>query len=127
MTTRQFVILMVICTILCWSGCLLVLFFINPETIGTFGLVLFYLSLFFALTGTLAIFSYLFRFFLTRRYSPAEEITISFRQAMFWSIVMTTALLLQSQRLLSWLNALILVILTTALEYLIITRKKTQT
>ena len=89
MTTKQFVILMLICTIICWGSWLLVLSFINPETTGTFGFSLFYLSLFFALTGTLALLGYLFRWLFTRRYSKSEEATMSFRQALFFAVVIT--------------------------------------
>ena len=124
MTTKQFVILMLVCTILCWGGWLLVLSFINAEATGTFGFMLFYLSLFFALTGTLALVGYLFRWLFTRRYSKSEEVTISFRQAIFFAIVVSSALFLQGNRLLTWLNAILLVILVTAVEFLFISLKK---
>jgi len=124
MTTRQFVVLMLICTILCWGGWALVLLFINPETTGALGFALFYLSFSFALIGTLALIGYGFRWLFTRRYSKSEEVTISFRQAVFLAIVVSGALFLQGQRFLTWLNAVILVILVTMVEFIFISFKQ---
>lgn len=124
MTTKQFVILMVICTFLCWGGWLLVLAFINPETTGIVGFALFYLSLFFALTGTLALLGYLCRWLFTRRYSKSDEVTISFRQAIFFALVVAIALFLQGNRFLTWLNAIILVALVTMIEFMFVSLKK---
>lgn len=124
MTIKQFLWLMLICTILCWSGFLLVLFFINPETTGSLGFVLFYTSLFFALAGTLAILSYFFRLIFTRRYTRTEDVQISFRQAIFFSIVIIGALFLQANNLMTWLNTLLLVMLVTLIEFLVLSLKK---
>ena len=124
MTTKQYVILMLICTVMCWGGWLMVISFINPQTAGFFGLVLFYLSLFFALVGILALAGYLFRWLFTRRYSKSEEVTISFRQAIFFAMVVSGAFFLQGNRLLTWLNALLLVVLVTVIEFLFISLKR---
>lgn len=126
MTSKQFVILMVVCTILCWGSWLLVLTFINPETTSILGFALFYLSLFFALTGALALLGYLFRWLFTRRYSKSEEVTMSFRQAIFFAFIVSIALFLQGNRLLTWVNAIILVALVTMIEFLFISLKKNQ-
>jgi len=124
MSIKQYLILMTSCTLLCWAGWLLVLFFINPDTTSLMGFLMFYLSLFFALTGTLALLSYLFRLIFTRINTKVEKVQISFRQAIFWSIVIVISLLLQSSRLLNWLNTLFLVSLVTFIEFLFISLKK---
>lgn len=100
------------------------LFFINPETTGSLGFVLFYASLFFALTGTLAILSYIFRLIFTRRYTRTEGVQISFRQAIFFSIIIIGALFLQANHLMTWLNTLLLVMLVTLIEFLILSLRK---
>src|SRR3989344_6801179 len=124
MTIKQYLWLMIACTLLCWAGWLLVLFFINPDTTSFMGFLMFYLSLFFSLTGTLALLSYLFRLIFTRINTKVEKVQISFRQAIFWSIVIVISLLLQSSRLLNWLNTLFLVSLVTFIEFLFISLKK---
>ncbi|PIT90347.1 MAG: hypothetical protein COU22_02630, partial [Candidatus Komeilibacteria bacterium CG10_big_fil_rev_8_21_14_0_10_41_13] len=105
---------------------LLVLFFINPETTSSLGFILFYLSLFFALVGSLAIISYLFRLLFRRIYSKSETVQISFRQAVFWGVAVVGALFLQAQGLMTWLNVLLLVMLITIIEFLIVSFKKEQ-
>lgn len=101
----------------------MVVFFINPATTAGIGFALFYLSLGFALIGTLALIGYVFRWLFTRRYSKNEEVVISFRQAIFFALVVTGALYLQGNRFLTWLNAVILVILVTMVEFLFISFK----
>ena len=124
MTIKQYLWLMTICTLVCWAGWLLVLFFINPETTSSLGFILFYLSLFFALVGSLAIISYLFRLLFRRIYSKSETVQISFRQAVFWGVAVVGALFLQAQGLMTWLNVLLLVMLITIIEFLIVSFKK---
>ena len=124
MTIKQYLILMTSCTVLCWGSWLLVLFFINPETAGILGFALFYFSLFFALTGSLALISYFSRAVFTKRYSQTEEVQISFRQAIFWALVTTLAMFLQAHDLLNWLNTILLVMAVTVVEFLILSLKK---
>lgn len=100
------------------------LFFINPQLTSVLGFALLYLSLFFALTGTLSLLGYLFRWLFTRKYSKSDEVTISFRQAVFFALVFTGSLFLQGNRLLTWVNALVLVALVTALEFLFVSLKR---
>ena len=100
-------------TAVCGGAFILVLFFINPETIGTLGFLLFYLSLFFTITGVLSLLGFYARCIFTKKFQEFEQAQISFRQAVFFGIIVSLSLLLQSQQLLSWLNAVILVFLLT--------------
>lgn len=125
MTIRQYLTLMLVCTALCWGGFLTVLFFINPETTGQLGFVMFYASLFFALVGTLALLSYLFRVLFNRIYTRQEKAQVSFRQAVFFGVVIIGSLFLQANNLMTWLNSILLVLLVTFLEFLILSLKKT--
>lgn len=102
----------------------MVLFFINPITTSYTGLALFYASLFFALAGTLAIFSYLARLLFVRHASKTEKVQISFRQAIFFAIVIVGSLFLQANNLMTWLNTVLLVALVTFVEFLILSFKK---
>ena len=124
MTIKQYLILMSVCTVLCWCGFLMVVFFINPEATSGLGFVLFYFSLFFAVAGILAIGSYLCRLFFTRFYSKKESVQVSFRQAVFLALVFTLGLFLQAHHLMTWLNTVLLVLLITLIEFLILSLKK---
>ena len=123
MTIKQYLWLMLICTALCWGGFLMVLFFINPQSAGALGFAMFYASLFFALLGTLALLSYLFRVVFNRIYTKPEKVQVSFRQAVFFSIVIVGSLFLQANNLMTWLNSILLVMLVTFLEFLILSLK----
>ena len=124
MTIKQYLMIMFICTVLCWGGFLMVLFFINPQSAGVLGFAMFYASLFFALLGTLALLSYLFRLIFNRFYTKQEKVQVSFRQAVFFSIVIVGSLFLQANNLMTWLNSILLVLLVTFLEFLILSLKK---
>jgi len=124
MTTKQFIIIMLAVTAVCGGAFALVLFFINPKTTGALGFLLFYLSLFFALTGLLSLLGFYVRCVFTRKFQEFEQAQISFRQAAFFGIIVSVSLLLQSQQLLNWLNAVILVFLLTIIEFFIISLKR---
>lgn len=102
----------------------MVLFFINPKTTSSLGFALFYASSFFAIMGTLAILSYLVRLIFIRKDSKIEKVQISFRQAIFFAIVIVGSLFLQANKLMTWLNTLLLVALVTLVEFLILSLKK---
>ncbi|MBU1036424.1 hypothetical protein KKF32_00120 [Patescibacteria group bacterium] len=124
MNIKQYILLMVIVTIISWGAWLAVLFFINPETTAKFGIFLFYLSLFFAVTGTLSLLGFFIRYIFTKHFPEFEQAQIAFRQALFFAIVIVVTLFLQSHHLLTWLNALLLVFLLICIEFLIISLKK---
>jgi hypothetical protein len=124
MNVRQSVILMVVVTVLSWGGWLAVLFFIDPEATGQTGFFLFYLSIFFALTGTFSLIGFFARYLFTRQFPQFEKLQIAFRQALFFGIIFTSYLYMQANHLLTWLNALVLVFVVTILEFLIISLKK---
>lgn len=124
MTTKQFVILMLIVTIVCGGAFLMVLFFINPETTGILGFLLFYLSLFFGLAGILSLAGFYLRYLFTRKFQEFEQAQTAFRQSVFFGIIVVSSMFLQSHQLLTWLNAIILVFLITVIEFLIISLKK---
>ncbi len=102
----------------------MVLFFINPETTGNFGFILFYLSLFFAISGSLALVGFFCRYLFTKRLPEFEQAQVAFRQALFFGLIIVGALFLQANAMLTWLNALLLVALLTVVEFLIISLKK---
>jgi len=96
MTLRQYLFLMTACTVLSWAAWVLIIFFASPEAGGPAGIVFFYASLGLALTGTNAIVGLLLR----TRWNKAELISrlaaTSFRQAIWFALVIVIALILQS-------------------------------
>jgi len=138
MGIRAYLILMTITTIIAWTGWAMVITNIDPETAGLWGFTFFYLSFFLSLLGSFSIIGYVVRFIWShlaltpgskaRRQKQANvyRVSTAFRQALLWSLAITIALTLQSQRLLVWWLMLLLVVVFALIEFTIIslTREK---
>ena len=105
MTLRQYVVSMVLGTCFSWIAWGLILLTIDPFAASTTGFVLFYVSLFLALLGTLS----LIRFGWYRR-SANNDLPMfrlveqSFRDACFVAAVLVGLLYLRGLSLLHWWN-----------------------
>lgn len=123
MSLRHYLVLMTIGTGLSWCAWLLVLFKIDPFLSGPFGLVSFFLSLFLALVGTLSLFGFLFRKAFSRDHVAFRHVGASFRQALFFSLVVVGALLLRGVDLFTWWSMMFLVAGFAMLELFFLTRE----
>lgn len=120
MSFRGYLLSMASATFVCWGAVALVVTSINPFETGAFGLALFYVSLFLAVVGTLA----LLGISLRARFFPSEpsflRVFISFRQALWFGILVDGALFLAHQSLLTWWTLLLFIALLTVLESLFV-------
>jgi len=102
MTIRAYLWGMRFCTLLALAGLGFVIFFVDPEKDGILGRTLFYISLFFSITGIAT----LFLFWLRRNFSKDEavytNVGVSFRQGMLIALCFCVLLILQSFQLLVW-------------------------
>jgi len=102
MTIRAYLWGMRFCTLLALTGLGFVIFFVDPERDGIPGQTLFYISLFFSITGIAT----LFLFWLRRNFSKDEavyaNVGVSFRQGMLIAFCFCALLILQSFQLLVW-------------------------
>lgn len=124
MSLKKYLFLMVMATILCWAAFAFVLFFINPKTAGTTGLLFFYLSLFLGLLGVFSILGFLSRYFLGRRIVVYHQVKVAFRQGAMLALLLTGSLFLQGQRLLVWWNTLLFIFLLSVIEYFFLTAEE---
>lgn len=120
MTLRLYLLIMAAMTALCWLAFGYIIWTINPAETNGAGFLLFYLSLFFSLIGTAAIVGFLIRFVFLRRELAVNKVKIAFRQSFLFSGFIVAMLFLQSRSLLSWLNAVILIIGLSALEFFLL-------
>lgn len=116
MTLKRYLLMMIVTTLVCWASFVLVLFRIDPSTAGTIGLTLFFVSLFFALWGTLALIGFWIRLLIKRQSIPFEHIGISLRQSLWFAVLVSLSLLLVSQDIYVWWMSLLLVIGMTVAE-----------
>lgn len=88
----------------------LVINFVDPDATGLVGKVLFYLSLFFALSGILN----LFFLWLRRKFMGIEmasmSVGLSFRQGNLLALFAVGLLIMQSFRVLVWWDGLLLLV-----------------
>lgn len=124
MTLFRYILTIIISTAFCWVAFLLVIFRIDPIEAGALGFIFFYFSLALSLVGTLSLIGLLVRRILYPDELMFRQVAISFRQAVFFAILIIGALFLQSQRLLTWWNIIILIAALSILEFLFISFKK---
>lgn len=108
MNLRQYLATMIFSTILCWAAWVFVIINIDPFETGTIGFVFFYVSLLFALIGTisLVVFS-IYRIFGGQEMPLFRHVRMSFRTAVVLSILALVGLYLQSLSVLSLFNTLV--------------------
>ncbi|HOZ36665.1 MAG TPA: hypothetical protein PLR18_02445 [bacterium] len=127
MSLKKYLFLMVFATILCWTAWAFVLFFINPKTAGTTGLIFFYSSLFLGLFGLFSIFGFVIRWLIGQKILAYQRAKTAFRQGAMFALLLTGSLFLQSQRLLVWWNTLLFIFLLSVVEYFFLTVKAKKT
>lgn len=105
MTVRGYLWGMRLSTLVAVAAFGLVACYVNPFRDGILGQTLFYISLFFSITGLAT----LFLFWLRRKFANNEtvylNVGVSFRQGMLVAFAVTLLFLLQSFRLLLWWDA----------------------
>lgn len=124
MDLKKFLLSMSIATLLCWFGFFMVLVFISPQEIGSLTFLLFYLILALAVTGTLTIIGFLLRKLFNRSELAFEHVKVSFRQAIWLSLILIISLYLQSKQLLAWWNAILLVLGLGLIEFFYLGRNE---
>jgi hypothetical protein len=124
MTLRNYLLVMSVLTIICWGIFFFVAGTIDPFSTNWLGFLLFYASLFLALSGLSTLIGFLVRFIILKRELAFNLVKLSFRQSFLFSLFLIVALFLQAGSLLNWLNLLFLIITFSILELFLISRKK---
>ena len=126
MTLRQYLFLMLITTLLCWLGWFSVVSSIDPAMSGSLGYVLFYSALSMALIGSFSMVGLFLRSLLRKEAPVSRHAAISFRQALLLTALMIGSLFLRSRSLLNWWNLLLFVSTLTAMEFFLISMRKSR-
>ena len=123
MSLKKYLILMSFSTLLCWLIWGAVILRIDPEEVGSLGFFLFYLSFLLSLIGSLAILGFLVRIKFSKE-PTFKKVTISFRQAIWFSFLIVFFLSLKGQELLRWWNILLFILFLALLELFFITYRR---
>lgn len=98
-----------ISTLLALAALGAVVMFINPQESGIFGQAVFYLSLLFALSGIFILSLTWLRRITSGEETPFIYIGMSFRQGILLAVIAVILLALQSFRVLTWWDGLLVV------------------
>lgn len=125
MTLKRYLTFIAVGTGISWLAWLLVLLRVSPDQVGGWGIALFFISLFMALWGTFSLLGMVVRFLFLKQEIIYYQVVNSYRQGAFAGLILVLILLLQSLRILSWWNALLLVIGLSVFEYYFLSKQKT--
>lgn len=116
MSIRAHLIGLSISTVLCMVAFVLTIVNTNPTQGGQTALASFYISGFFASLGILTLLGYTLRRYWKGNAIRYGNIQDSFRQAFLFSGFLAAALYLQSLKLVSWWDLLLLIVIVLLLE-----------
>lgn len=119
MIRNPYILSITVATVLGWASWFVVLNKMGPFVPGYLPLVLFYASLFIALTGTFALLVYYLREWLGNKAEGAYFNT-ALREGTLLSIMINTGLIFQRLRVLTWWDALLLLLIIILLEFYVL-------
>jgi hypothetical protein len=117
---------MALTTLVCWVAWGYILWTVNPEVTNWIGFLLFYISLFSALTGTAALIGFIVRFITLKKELAFRSVKEAFRQSFLFSALITVSLILVAKDLFTWLNLFFLIIGLSILEFFLISYNKSK-
>ena len=102
MTIRSYLWGMRFCSLVALAALVSVVYFVNPTSDAVLGQTLFYISLFFSITGIATLFLFWLRRTFSKNKEVQESVGVCFRQGALIAITVCALLILQSFRLLVW-------------------------
>lgn len=108
MNLKQYLATMIFSSLLCWAAWVFVIINVDPYEAGLAGFIFFYVSLLFALIGTISLIVFgIYRLFGMKEMPLFRHVRMSFRTACLLSVLAIVGLYLQSMSVLSFFNALV--------------------
>ena len=124
MTLKKYLMVTALATAVCWTVFLFVSSVINPELTSWLGFLLFYLSLFMAVSGTASLIGFLIRFVDLKHELAFYAVKIAYRQSFLFALFIIAILVLLSQDLFTWLNLFMLIAVFVIAETFMIHAQK---
>jgi len=124
MSLRNYLIIILFCSLVSWAAFVFVLNLVNPEATNFVGFLLFYASLFLSVMSTAAIVGFLFRFVALRREVVSKSVKSAFRQSFLFGFLIIIILIFLSRGLFNWPNVTLMVIGLSVLEFFLLGYEK---
>jgi len=110
-------------TLLCFAAWILVLQNIDQTSTNLLGFLIFYFTLFFALSSFFSLAGFYFRRKIFEDKIEFQQVEIAFRQGMFLAVTFVGLLILQGERRLNIYSAFLFVLVVVAAEFYFIIKK----
>lgn len=123
MTLKQYLLLMGGATAAGYLLLAMVVLFFNPLAAGALAIAFFYLSAAVAIVGTCSVLGLIARMWFTRNTIMYRMVGDSFRQGIWFTVVILGTLALTHAHLLTAVNALLLVIIVALFELYFMSRR----
>lgn len=124
MTLKNYLFVMTTLTAVSWGIFIFVAGMIDPFITNWLGFVLFYASLFLAISGLAALAGFLVRFVFLKKDLAFNLVKIAFRQSFLFALFIISALFLKANHLFNWLNLTLLIMGFSVFELFLISHKK---
>lgn len=115
---------MSIIALICWFGFGFVVSNINPDEAGGMGYALFYGMLFLATVATLSVCGFILRSRLLKGEVAFKQVAVTFRQALWFGVLVVISLWLQARDLLTVWNLLLLIVVLAVVEFFFLSLTK---
>lgn len=117
MNHHKYLAIIGVSALFAWIGWILVITQLSPYANLSIALILFFITLFIALTGTFGVLGFYFRLWLFKNEIFYKHINVSMRQGTFLSLIAVFCLVFQMLRVLTWWSGLLLVGAAVLLEF----------
>lgn len=125
MSLRLYALFMSLGTLICWIAWTLVIRSTDPTTAPWFIFFFFYASLFLALVGTFALLGFLWRIWQHREVVVLlRHVRKTFRQGIFFAMLVTGSVYLKAQDWLSWWSILLFIFVLVIVESLFLSHTR---
>lgn len=122
MTLFRYLFFVSFSSVVSWVAFAIVILGVDPFVSSWTGAGVFYASLWFALSGTLALIGFFARRLIEREGSVVDHVVNAFRQGILLSFLLMITLFLQSLRIVTWWNVGLAIVVVVLLEIFFIMR-----
>ncbi len=124
----MYLLIIFLSTVFSFTGLFFVVKYTDPFRSGVFGLptaiILFYVTLFFSLTGVFTLIFFYIKVFLSKNEIYFKYINNTLRQGVFLSTIFLISLAFERFKVLNWLTAILLFLIFSLTEVYIYIRNK---
>lgn len=124
MALGLYIFFMALGTLIAGGSWGMVLYYFDPFKVGIFAVIAFYITLFLFLTGFFALAGLTIRRIYKKKDLVFKQVSVSFRQGVWFSVIILFALFLASHQVFTLINLAAFIFLFAILEFIFISHTK---